>query len=220
MQFASILLVATTVKAGVVSPLAYSYPLAASPYAAAPLAAAPFAASPYLARSASLLAPASPVVARSLFASPYAAAPYVAASPYAAVAPAPIVRSAPFVAPAPVIARAAPVVAAAPAPVIAARAAPVVAAAPVVVAKSAEVDAYPQYQYGYSVADGLTGDNKSQSEVREGDVVKGQYSLIEADGTRRVVDYYADPINGFNAVVRKEGAAIIAAEPVAKVVVA
>lgn len=84
---------------------------------------------------------------------------------------------------------------------------------PAVVSK-VEYDPNPHYSYTYSVADALTGDNKSQSESRHGDVVTGQYSLIEADGTRRVVDYTADPVNGFNAVVRKEGAVA----PVAKVV--
>jgi Insect cuticle protein len=96
-------------------------------------------------------------------------------------------------------------------------AAPVVAAPTVV--KTLEFDANPQYSYTYSVADQLTGDNKSQSETRNGDVVTGQYSLVEADGTRRVVDYTADDIHGFNAVVRKEGvAAPVVAAPVAKIV--
>jgi Insect cuticle protein len=99
-------------------------------------------------------------------------------------------------------------------------AAPVVAAPAVV--KTLEYDANPQYSYTYSVADQLTGDNKSQSETRNGDVVTGQYSLVEADGTRRVVDYTADPVNGFNANVRKEGAvkvvAPVIAAPVAKIV--
>lgn len=48
-----------------------------------------------------------------------------------------------------------------------------------------------------------------------------QYSLVEPDGSRRTVDYTADPINGFNAVVTKSGdpapAKIIAA-PIAKYV--
>lgn len=48
-----------------------------------------------------------------------------------------------------------------------------------------------------------TGDVKSQHESREGDVVKGQYSLVEPDGSIRTVDYTADPIHGFNAVVHK-----------------
>ena len=70
-------------------------------------------------------------------------------------------------------------------------------AAPVAAVSKVEYDANPHYTYTYSVADALTGDNKSQSETRDGDVVKGQYSLIEADGTRRIVDYTADPINGY-----------------------
>lgn len=32
----------------------------------------------------------------------------------------------------------------------------------------------------------------------------GSYSLVEPDGTRRIVEYTADPVQGFNAVVRKE----------------
>lgn len=55
------------------------------------------------------------------------------------------------------------------------------------------------------MADGHTGDQKSQYETRDGDVVKGQYSLVEPDGTVRTVDYTADPHNGFNAVVTKSG---------------
>jgi hypothetical protein len=65
-------------------------------------------------------------------------------------------------------------------------------------------DDYPKYNFGYAVNDALTGDNKAQEETREGDVVKGIYSLIEADGTRRTVNYYADDANGFNAVVQKD----------------
>jgi hypothetical protein len=81
-------------------------------------------------------------------------------------------------------------------------------------------DAHPHYQFNYAVADPTTGDQKSQTETRDGDVVTGQYSLVEADGTRRIVDYTADPINGFNAQVRKEplAAKAIVAAPVAKVI--
>lgn len=50
-----------------------------------------------------------------------------------------------------------------------------------------------------------TGDVKQQSEQREGDVVKGQYSLVEPDGSIRTVDYTADPVHGFNAIVSKSG---------------
>lgn len=184
-------MVATAVSASV-APVAYNFPLNA----------------PLVARSAPIVA-ANPYYARSVFGSPYLANPYVQPA---------VVRSAPFIAqPAPFVARAAPVLAHQPA-VIAARAAPLVAAP--VIAKSAEfADAYPQYQYAYNVNDVLTGDNKAQEEIRDGDVVKGYYSLVEADGSIRKVNYYADPINGFNAVVSKS-APVVAAEPVARVVVA
>lgn len=66
-----------------------------------------------------------------------------------------------------------------------------------------EYDPHPKYSYSYGVEDPYTGDSKSQVEHRDGDVVKGQYSLLDSDGTRRIVDYTADPINGFNAVVSK-----------------
>lgn len=65
-------------------------------------------------------------------------------------------------------------------------------------------DYNPQYSYGYDVQDPLTGDSHGQVETRSGDVVAGSYNLLEADGSRRVVDYTADPINGFNAVVSKQ----------------
>lgn len=108
--------------------------------------------------------------------------------------------SAPVAQIAPVV-KAAPVVAA-PAPVVAA--APLVRAAPVAVAAKLEADSYPQYQYAYNVQDSLTGDSKTQEETRDGDIVKGSYSLIEPDGSRRTVNYYSDPVNGFNAVVQKD----------------
>uniref|UniRef100_A0A2A4J4N1 Cuticle protein n=1 Tax=Heliothis virescens TaxID=7102 RepID=A0A2A4J4N1_HELVI len=96
---------------------------------------------------------------------------------------------------APVAYHAAPAVAyhAAPAPV-AYHSAPVVA-------RAEEFNAHPQYEYNYSVADGHTGDNKSQQESRDGDVVRGSYSFHEADGSVRTVQYSADDHSGFNAVV-------------------
>ncbi|XP_050680991.1 larval cuticle protein A2B-like [Leptidea sinapis] len=89
-------------------------------------------------------------------------------------------------------------------------AAPVVAA-PAVAARLEEFDPLPQYKFGYNVADSLTGDYKSQHEQRNGDFVQGSYSLVEPDGTQRIVDYSADSVNGFNAVVRKEP--LVAAAP-------
>ncbi|XP_015126921.1 larval cuticle protein A2B [Diachasma alloeum] len=71
-----------------------------------------------------------------------------------------------------------------------------------------EDDPHPQYSYAYDVQDATTGDFKNQQESRDGDTVHGSYSLLEADGTRRIVEYTADPINGFNAVVHKEPAQV------------
>ncbi|XP_034181507.2 cuticular protein 3 [Osmia lignaria lignaria] len=87
--------------------------------------------------------------------------------------------------------------------------APVVAAVPT--ARLEELDAPAQYSFAYDVQDAVTGDSKAQYETRNGDVVQGSYSLIEADGTRRIVEYTADPINGFNAVVSREPATAVAA---------
>ncbi|XP_037828470.1 larval cuticle protein A2B-like [Lucilia sericata] len=86
---------------------------------------------------------------------------------------------------------------------VAVHAAPVAVAQKVVV-KSEEYDPHPQYKYSYGVEDKLTGDSKSQVEERDGDVVRGEYSLIDADGYKRTVQYTADDHNGFNAVVHRE----------------
>ncbi|KAL4710443.1 hypothetical protein ACJJTC_008845 [Scirpophaga incertulas] len=63
--------------------------------------------------------------------------------------------------------------------------------------------AYPKYVFKYGVNDFHTGDIKTHHESRDGDVVKGQYTVVEPDGSLRTVDYTADKHNGFNAVVHK-----------------
>jgi len=90
-----------------------------------------------------------------------------------------------------------------------------VAAAVAPLAKLEEFDAVPQYSFAYDVQDAVTGDSKAQYETRNGDIVQGSYSLIEADGTRRIVEYTADPINGFNAIVSREPATAAIASAVA-----
>lgn len=72
----------------------------------------------------------------------------------------------------------------------------------------AEPVAYPKYAFNYGVKDPHTGDVKSQHEERDGDVVKGSYSLVEPDGSTRTVEYAADDHTGFNAVVHKSGHAV------------
>ncbi|XP_049866395.1 uncharacterized protein LOC126367050 [Pectinophora gossypiella] len=63
-------------------------------------------------------------------------------------------------------------------------------------------DSHPRYAYEYSVNDPHTGDIKQQKEERDGEVVKGQYSLVEPDGSVRTVKYVADWETGFHADVR------------------
>lgn len=67
-----------------------------------------------------------------------------------------------------------------------------------------EYDSNPQYKFAYDVQDSITGDSKSQHEIRTGDLVQGSYSVVDPDGTKRTVEYTADPVNGFNAVVSRE----------------
>ncbi|XKL67490.1 hypothetical protein PGB90_002981 [Kerria lacca] len=136
----------------------------------------------------------------------YSALPIRAAPVAPAVVPAAsVVKPAPFAtvpAVSPIVRTAVPAIPAAAAAVPVAKA--VAAPVPVAAARLEYDDAYPQYQYAYSIQDALTGDSKAQEEVRDGGVVKGRYSLIEADGSRRTVNYYADPFNGFNAIVQKD----------------
>ncbi|EDV48067.1 larval cuticle protein A2B [Drosophila erecta] len=94
-------------------------------------------------------------------------------------------------------------------------------AQPVLAKAAEEYDPHPQYKYAYDVQDSLSGDSKSQVEERDGDVVRGEYSLIDADGYKRTVQYTADPINGFNAVVNREPLVkAVAVAPVVKTVAA
>uniref|UniRef100_A0A1I8MZP3 Cuticle protein n=1 Tax=Musca domestica TaxID=7370 RepID=A0A1I8MZP3_MUSDO len=65
---------------------------------------------------------------------------------------------------------------------------------------------HPEYAFSYGVKDLHTGDVKSQWESREGDGVKGHYSVLEPDGSIRTVTYTADAKSGFNAIVKTVGA--------------
>ncbi|KAH9645309.1 hypothetical protein HF086_000472 [Spodoptera exigua] len=71
--------------------------------------------------------------------------------------------------------------------------------------KHVEYYSHPKYEFAYKVEDPHTGDKKYQHEARDGDVVKGVYSLHEPDGTVRIVEYHADKKTGFNANVKFEG---------------
>lgn len=89
---------------------------------------------------------------------------------------------------------------------------------PVVVANATEepFDSHPKYNFKYDVAESKTGDYKSQEETRDGDTVKGSYTFIESDGTKRTVDYTANDADGFNAVVKNEAVSSTSTPIVAK----
>ncbi|KPI97772.1 Cuticle protein 19 [Papilio xuthus] len=63
---------------------------------------------------------------------------------------------------------------------------------------------HPKFKFEYKVNDPYTGDLKYQEEEREGDKVKGVYSLHEPDGSVRTVEYYGDDETGFHANVKHE----------------
>eukprot|EP00095_Tigriopus_kingsejongensis_P010098 maker-scaffold434_size172279-snap-gene-0.21 protein:Tk10098 transcript:maker-scaffold434_size172279-snap-gene-0.21-mRNA-1 annotation:"cuticular protein 67bd" len=71
-----------------------------------------------------------------------------------------------------------------------------------------EIEVVPQdasYNFGYSVSDAVSGDAKTRQESREGDVVRGSYSVADPDGRIRVVEYTADKEHGFQARVTYDG---------------
>ncbi|VVC93499.1 unnamed protein product [Leptidea sinapis] len=60
--------------------------------------------------------------------------------------------------------------------------------APIAIAREHVEDQAPaHYEFSYSVEDPHTGDHKSQHESREGDVVQGQYSLVQPDGVLKEI---------------------------------
>ncbi|XP_065085085.1 larval/pupal rigid cuticle protein 66-like [Ochlerotatus camptorhynchus] len=66
-----------------------------------------------------------------------------------------------------------------------------------------------KYKFEYGVKDPHTGDHKSQWEVSDGHGgLKGGYTLDEADGTKRYVQYKADKWHGFQAIVKRIGHAV------------
>ncbi|XP_034108016.1 uncharacterized protein LOC117570463 [Drosophila albomicans] len=65
--------------------------------------------------------------------------------------------------------------------------------------------ARPEYSFAYGVEDGQTRLLQNRKETRNGDAVKGVYSVVDPDGTLRVVKYTADDANGFQAEVITNG---------------
>ncbi|XP_066965619.1 uncharacterized protein [Macrobrachium rosenbergii] len=75
-------------------------------------------------------------------------------------------------------------------------------------------DPNPEYTWAYAVDAKSTGDMKSAREERRGDVVVGQYSVMDPDGTLRTVDYSVGPGTGFQAKVTKERVDGVSSSPV------
>lgn len=67
------------------------------------------------------------------------------------------------------------------------------------------MQAVPHYHFEYGVHDPHTHDVKSHQESRHGDDVKGMYTVLEPDGTTRIVEYKAGKHTGFQATVRYIG---------------
>lgn len=60
------------------------------------------------------------------------------------------------------------------------------------------------YEYGYGVADPVTGDVKEQRETKDCDQVSGYYKTLDADGMMRTVTYTSHPLTGFQAQVDRQ----------------
>lgn len=61
---------------------------------------------------------------------------------------------------------------------------------------------HPSYQFGFDVNDDQYTNYQNRKEQRDGDVIKGSYSVVDSDGFIRTVSYTADPKEGFKAEVK------------------
>jgi Insect cuticle protein len=73
-----------------------------------------------------------------------------------------------------------------------------------VIKKVVEHEEPANYDFEYAVKDEHTGDIKEQHESAKDGAISGYYTLVDADGYRRIVHYTADDHHGFNAEVRRE----------------
>ncbi|KAI8428468.1 hypothetical protein MSG28_007279 [Choristoneura fumiferana] len=65
-----------------------------------------------------------------------------------------------------------------------------------------DYDPHPSYQFGFDVNDDQYTNYQNRKEQREGDTIKGSYSVVDSDGFIRTVTYTADPKEGFKAEVQ------------------
>lgn len=71
----------------------------------------------------------------------------------------------------------------------------------------------PNYQFGFDVKDDEFTNYQNRKEVREGNQIKGSYSVVDSDGFIRTVTYTADPKEGFKAQVVREPTDIVVKIP-------
>ncbi|XP_025271026.1 pro-resilin isoform X1 [Camponotus floridanus] len=63
------------------------------------------------------------------------------------------------------------------------------------------------YSFQYEVIDPPSGNDYSQRESSDGNVVQGEYKVLLPDSRTQIVRYTADDVNGYNAEVQYEGQA-------------
>lgn len=66
-----------------------------------------------------------------------------------------------------------------------------------------QLDNPTDYEFNWYVNNHESGDFKSHREIRQNDIVQGQYEVLDPDGYKRIVSYTADEVHGFRAVVRR-----------------
>lgn len=69
------------------------------------------------------------------------------------------------------------------------------------------------YQFGFDVKDDEYTNYQQRKEVRDGNVIKGSYSVVDSDGFIRTVTYTADPKEGFKADVSRTPTDIVVKVP-------
>ncbi|XP_023937090.1 cuticle protein 19.8 isoform X2 [Bicyclus anynana] len=79
-----------------------------------------------------------------------------------------------------------------------------------------DYDPHPSYQFGFDVNDDQFTNYQNRKEQREGDVIKGSYSVVDSDGFIRTVTYTADPKEGFRAEVSRQPTDIVVKIPTPK----
>ncbi|XP_049865816.1 cuticle protein 8 [Pectinophora gossypiella] len=79
-----------------------------------------------------------------------------------------------------------------------------------------DYDPHPSYQFGFDVNDDQYTNYQNRKEERDGDVIKGSYSVVDSDGFIRTVTYTADPKEGFKAEVSRQPTDIVVKIPTPK----